>query len=73
MDAARVLADARDALRAALKMMQDTVSDADGRDRVGLGCGNCVAGVPMAHSLGCRMETAARQLDALAAETKEAS
>ncbi len=30
------------------------------RDVHDIGCGNCVAGVPMAHSLGCRIESAIR-------------
>ena len=51
-------------LKEALEMMEEHVNNQDGRDRLDLGCGNCEAGVPINHSLGCRMRSAIRKAEA---------
>lgn len=47
-------------LREALALMEDDVDNREGRDNFDLECGNCVAGVPVAHSFGCRAYRALR-------------
>jgi hypothetical protein len=37
------------------EVVRDETDNQEGRDFAGLDCGNCIAGVPMAHSLGCRI------------------
>jgi hypothetical protein len=48
-------------LRTALEKMENEVNEREGRDAFGLECGNCVAGVPIAHSFGCEVENAIRK------------
>lgn len=45
-------------LRELLTSVEDEISNRDGVDRFDIGCGNCAAGLPMAHSLGCRIQNA---------------
>ena len=47
----------------ALEAMNEEVNRQDGRDVFGLSCGNCIAGVPVAHSMGCRIEKAIAKAD----------
>jgi hypothetical protein len=54
-----------DTLRAllieALELIEAETERQDGRDRFDMGCGNCIAGLPVRHSFGCRAETAIRE------------
>lgn len=49
-------------LAEALEAMETEVNNRDGHDAFGLECGNCTAGVPLAHSLGCRIKNALRDV-----------
>lgn len=48
-------------LRELLTSVEEEIANRDGDDRFDIGCGNCVGAVPMAHSLGCRIESALRK------------
>lgn len=59
-DAEAAEADLRRLLSEALNAMQEDVNSHDGVDPFGLSCGSCEAGLPLPHSLGCRIRSALR-------------
>ncbi len=50
----------RDLLELQTQTVHDCIDNLEGRDHHFQECGNCVAGVPLPHSLGCRIKTALR-------------
>ena len=45
-------------LKLAIERVEEETENRDGRDFFGLGCGNCEAGTPTPHSLGCQIKEA---------------
>ncbi len=46
-----------DLLKTSFALMEKESENRDGRDVFGLSCGNCEAGTPTPHSLGCRIQS----------------